>query len=299
MATRSPTDKHHYWGQFATAADLPNVAGAALQSSFLNDGDTAYVNGTSRLYVCVYEGEGVAVWNPFGNDGSSVDIAFQWNGVDVSQFEASAAFSSFDSEALVATPSTTTPPGNLLDFSATNLAAPAVGDVVCWLAKDPLPFVGTKRNILVEMEIIADGADTDYWGITFVGDNSDALGYHGYVATGRDSNPGWRARIDQGVLVIDATVVGNYGNIAPGVLQQRLYADKPAAAVPRFRYTGWGRSTNLDSFRQGQNEYPSEPAPATWNPLACNRWGIALQRAAAVGAGTTSVSISNLRVWVW
>jgi hypothetical protein len=299
MATRSPTNNHNYWGQYATVGDLPNVSGAATQSSTLRDGDTAYVSGTSRLYACTYAVQGAAVWVALGNDGADAELAFAWNGVDVSQFDVAAAFSSFDSEALTVQASTVTPPGNLIRLEATNLAAPAVGDTVCWLAKDPLPFVGEKRNILVEMEIIADGANTDYGGITVLGDESDVAGCHGYVATGRDSNNGWRARIDQGVQVIDAVVVGNYGNIAPGVLQQRLYADKVAAAVPRFRYTGWGRSTNLDSFTQGQDDYPSEPAPATWNPLACDRWGLSVQRAAAVGAGTTFVLINNLRVWVW
>lgn len=74
MSTRSQTRHHSYWGNaFATYGDLPNVAGSALQSQSLEDGDTAYVPGSDLLYVCIDPTLGAAVWSPqAANDDTRV-----------------------------------------------------------------------------------------------------------------------------------------------------------------------------------------------------------------------------------
>ena len=64
MATRSPTPTHGYWGNtFALYADLPNVAGATIQSPTLEVGDTAYIPSASALFVCIDATLGAAVWS--------------------------------------------------------------------------------------------------------------------------------------------------------------------------------------------------------------------------------------------
>jgi hypothetical protein len=64
MATRSQTPFHNYWGNgFAAYADLPNVAGATIQSPTLEVGDTAFVSSASTLYVCIDATPGAAVWS--------------------------------------------------------------------------------------------------------------------------------------------------------------------------------------------------------------------------------------------
>ena len=64
MATRSPTPTHGYWGNtFALPADLPNVAGATIQSPTLEVGDTAYIPSASSLFVCIDATLGAAVWS--------------------------------------------------------------------------------------------------------------------------------------------------------------------------------------------------------------------------------------------
>jgi hypothetical protein len=64
MATRSPTQTHGYWGNtFALYADLPNVAGATIQSPTLEVGDTAYIPSASSLFVCIDATLGAAVWS--------------------------------------------------------------------------------------------------------------------------------------------------------------------------------------------------------------------------------------------
>ena len=64
MATRSPTPTHGYWGNtFALPTDLPNVAGATIQSPTLEVGDTAYIPSASALFVCIDATLGAAVWS--------------------------------------------------------------------------------------------------------------------------------------------------------------------------------------------------------------------------------------------
>lgn len=71
----APWSMGQYWGQFTTAASLPNTAGA--QASFqLNDvqpGDTAWVTGEGRLYICTDATVGAAAWDSVSTGGS---IAF-------------------------------------------------------------------------------------------------------------------------------------------------------------------------------------------------------------------------------
>jgi hypothetical protein len=79
MATRTPTlqprNQHHRdWGNYATAADLPNASGAPLAAGdfVLEVGDTAYVSADTQRYHCTAVGTaggGDAVWSSGG--GSS------------------------------------------------------------------------------------------------------------------------------------------------------------------------------------------------------------------------------------
>jgi hypothetical protein len=66
MALKSPTPAHSFWGTFATAADLPNVAAAAIQDPALETGDRAWVLATSQLYGCITPTLGAAVWTVIG-----------------------------------------------------------------------------------------------------------------------------------------------------------------------------------------------------------------------------------------
>ena len=66
MATRSGSNSIPFWGRFATAALLPNVAASPTQlpAGILETGDQAYVTGTSTFYVCTTATPGAAVWAP-------------------------------------------------------------------------------------------------------------------------------------------------------------------------------------------------------------------------------------------
>lgn len=59
MATKSPTNNHNHWGQFAGAGAFPGVA--ALQDG-LEVGDTAYDTVGNLLYICTNAGGPPATW---------------------------------------------------------------------------------------------------------------------------------------------------------------------------------------------------------------------------------------------
>ena len=72
MARRSPVNSpaHNFWGEYATTALLPGVPSA---EGNLQAGDTAYVSGTSSLYVCTDITPGSVVWSEIGTTlGSKV-----------------------------------------------------------------------------------------------------------------------------------------------------------------------------------------------------------------------------------
>jgi hypothetical protein len=67
MSLRSPTPFHSYWGNtFSAYAQLPNVAGALVQTSNVEVGDTAYVPSDDMMYFCIDATVGAAVWSAMG-----------------------------------------------------------------------------------------------------------------------------------------------------------------------------------------------------------------------------------------
>lgn len=58
----APWSNHNWHGQWSTAAQLPNVAGATSQISDLQAGDKAWVVAASAEYICTDPTAGAAVW---------------------------------------------------------------------------------------------------------------------------------------------------------------------------------------------------------------------------------------------
>ncbi len=79
MAKRSGVNSIPFWGSFATAAQLPNVSGATLQSVQVDAGDQAYVSGTAAFYVCTTATVGAAVWARVG-PGQTLSTVFNASG---------------------------------------------------------------------------------------------------------------------------------------------------------------------------------------------------------------------------
>jgi hypothetical protein len=53
---------HSYWGVYANALVLPNVAGSPNNSGALEVGDFAYVTSIGSIYICRNATPGLAVW---------------------------------------------------------------------------------------------------------------------------------------------------------------------------------------------------------------------------------------------
>ena len=97
MATRTPglqsrSQYGSYWGQYASAAALPNASGNPLANPYfaqLEAGDIAFVTG-GTLYVCTSAGTlggADAAWSAVGGGGSGT--LWAWNETDTSQFQIS------------------------------------------------------------------------------------------------------------------------------------------------------------------------------------------------------------------
>lgn len=68
MALRSLSQNHAYAGAFASRSQLPNVLGASEQTSSLEVGDQASVNGS--FYVCTDATLGAAVWSEVASNAT-------------------------------------------------------------------------------------------------------------------------------------------------------------------------------------------------------------------------------------
>lgn len=60
----APWSNHNYWGQFDSAANLPNTATSDIQvsSTELQQGDVAWAQAELKLYVCINPAAGSAQW---------------------------------------------------------------------------------------------------------------------------------------------------------------------------------------------------------------------------------------------
>lgn len=75
MANRS-TGIYGHFGRYASTAQLPNVAGADVQSSEVALGDLAVVGST--LYLCTTATLGAAVWAAVGGAGGVAVTTGEW-----------------------------------------------------------------------------------------------------------------------------------------------------------------------------------------------------------------------------
>lgn len=83
----APWAFHNWWGQFTTAATLPNTATSDIQvaSDELQAGDIAWAEDTSQLYVCTDPTAGAAVWVALAGGGGGVTSFEGRTGAVVSQ----------------------------------------------------------------------------------------------------------------------------------------------------------------------------------------------------------------------
>jgi hypothetical protein len=69
----APWSQHNYWGQWSTAASLPNTVGFTEggYASEIQAGDVAWAAAEAALYVCADPTPGAAVWTALGGGGGA------------------------------------------------------------------------------------------------------------------------------------------------------------------------------------------------------------------------------------
>ena len=234
---------------------------------------------------------------------SAADPIWEWNGVDATQFEGSPAHQSGGSIAnatLTVVPAAGAPSGNVLRFTTTGLGTG-------WahiLAVDPLPLVlDEPRSFRWEFLLWQRPA---YGGLAFLGDNVGA--YHAW-AWSWASNAGWRHRIDADVAF---QVVGSStnnaltaGTFGPSLVKINAKLHKPSGAPPEFHISGVGLFINggdwSGMYHSGTGNVDSNfqtaagDEPASWDNLACDRWGLQLQASGGGSAGP--MDFASIRVF--
>jgi hypothetical protein len=195
--------------------------------------------------------------------GAGGRLVFEWDGLTANQFEVAASFASGGTPTLSVVADATAPKGYVLRYHV-----PSAGKSV-WLAKTPLP----SSHVLIE---ISDNGAPAYGGVAFFG---DAVGSVHAYAWNPISIFGWRFRVDAGVQVSSGTTDNDLRGGATGAGFTRIWlrGEKPVGAPPQFAVWGHGHGSGggRDSMLRTV-DWVGEPAPASWNGLACDRWGLSM-----------------------
>lgn len=232
-------------------------------------------------------------------------LVFEWNGVDTSQFEAVPAFREADTGDAGTLSVETTPHGNVLRLNAVVTS----GITEIFLASDPLPFVGTKRSLIMEFEVYDDTAPTSSsrGGPVFMANHDDDGGLFTGLA--------WAASIGNGAqrytIEEDVTLYGDgspNGSRGDKYSRYTIRGEKPAGAPPYFTgyfegFTTTGRTTEIrrtgatSGDRAGVLDFANNTTMgAVWNDLPCDRWGIMTGR--QVGGGMASIDFKSIRIFL-
>jgi hypothetical protein len=211
----------------------------------------------------------------------------EWNGTDVAQLDNADAFAS----ALQSmTPSrvvdATKPKGGIMRLTGASSGTSGTRAAARFVTR-PL---AAAASYLIEVDLATQGASGTYCGVSVYGDMTLGAGHchaYNYLFGGN----GWRSRIDDGVLVAD----GSTGNVLitagiDGGVRIWVRGGKANGAQPKFRIHGLGMNgSSMTSAAMRQSDFASEPAPASWNPLPCLRWGFCLQAGGGTALGTADI----------
>lgn len=224
-------------------------------------------------------------------------LVWEWNRLDTSQFEGAAAFADGGGTATLSVASQAER-GNVLRMTGTA----GVSACVAWLVNDPIPFQTTRRDLLIEVEVFSVTPTNKYGGIVVLAD--DAGSYHGmhhYFASSEYSS-----LVEAGVRSTPGGTGSGFG-INSGLMRYHIRGSKPAGAPPNL--TSWqdgigavaatGRARAAGNNLTAINPFGAAAGTlaASWNNLACDRWGITLQTAGG-GALDQTLDILDLRLYV-
>lgn len=226
-------------------------------------------------------------------------LVFEWNGTDTSQFEDTAAFADGSAAATLSV-GTDSERGNYLRL----LGTAGTSACIVFLAKDALPFVGTRRDALLEMELLTnDGQAGGYSGIVYMADNEST--YHGMSHyTGGVAE--W-ANVIEDASRANAGGTGNGIGENGGFVEYRLTGDNPSGVPPHLSSFAKGFTANsqwAEPRRSGSSRGAINPMGAdsalgsSWDNLACDRWGLTLQSSGANSLVNVSMDILTLKIYL-
>lgn len=223
-----------------------------------------------------------------GAASSGGSLVFEWDGATTDQFDTANPYISggtLNTLQMSVVPDSTVPGGNLLHMEV----AGAGEGYAIFLANDPLP----TKSFIIEAEVY--GVGTNGQGFAFYAEDSSGL--YCYASTGIGASRYWR--VDGGTpTTYGSTAVTQIIASTAGFCRFIVRGDKISSGIHRG-HTMW--DGNYVSFADARvfsrriQDYPSEPAGASWNALTANRWGLALYGAGGGAAGP--LDFAALRIY--
>lgn len=237
--------------------------------------------------------------------GGVANLLFEWNKTDLSQFDASGASPNFadggggGALSVVATAEH----GNVIRY--TGGGGTGITEVFLVSQTEIVLPDSVKRNVIVEMELFTSSFGTSGGAGPALLCDDGAVNFHGFVISHFAGAAGVIAKtINNGTVETG----GSGGGSTPskfGILH--VYARKPASAPPEVSVycDGWdgGTINSHHMFRTGSSSAnrgvagdigSNSTLGATWDPLDCDRFGIAAHSNA--GTGPPSFDVLDLRV---
>ena len=238
-----------------------------------------------------------------GGGGGTVStgeaLIWEWDQATITQFDA--ASPQYSDGGVTSALSVVDIPqwGNALRITSSG----GTGVCAAFLATMPIPYANTDRNLRIELETHDVSFSGSYFGAVVMAtlDGSDYYGLHHYMFGTAE----WSSRVDANVRTQSGgTGTGLQGS---GFARIRMRGRKLAATPPAVSsyYIGEGRFNEAGEVRRtgtsrgvGISEFANNTVvPASWNDLACDRFGITIQSSAG-NAPPPTADILSMRVYL-
>jgi hypothetical protein len=238
------------------------------------------------------------------NSLSTSALLWEWNGVDTSQFQTASILrtsgvTSSDSLFGYIFANNNSPLGNVLRFQVTGSTTTTTTASCVRLIDYSFPQ-RFRIEMTVSIQAASNGAPC--WGLAFLGtDLSGTLS--AYTLTSVDvGNRYGKYRIDSGVSTHLETIRGGTwdgSSTTTQIITVTIRGNKRSGEPPKFIFQSWSQTAaNYFISAAQQTNWSSEPAPSSWNNLACNRIGIVfLGKTVGVNNNRIMFDILTMRIY--